>query len=363
MEEDAPILEIEPARLPQIEKVYDYFVTTPGGLDVFAAKELRALRGVESLRIDRRRRQTRIHFRYDRSPSRLLGLRSVAGVFADLGQVEGVTVGRPGMLRIAEALSHIDITPAIALYDVLNGPQDTPGIRVTCTVGRGHRFTSGELQQVLLVVLAERYDLDPDEQSGPYNLHVSIDGRRARLGVRLGRPGTRDYVHASVGGELPPIVAAAMAQIDRPRRGESWIDPACRNGANLIEAGLIEEVRLIAMDTHDACIRAASINAGAAGLSLATSLWDGMCLPFRQASADCLVADLTRRNEFRDVSAMLLACREALKRSGRAVVVCDRDRDLEDRIKVGSFPYELVGRDPIHLRGLSPSIYHFRAST
>ena len=362
MEEDRHILDIEPARHPQIEKVYDYFVTMPGGLDVFAMKELRALKGVQDLRADRRRRQTRIHFRYERSPNRLLGLRNVSGVFADLGEVEGVTVGRPGMLRIAEALSHLDITPAIALYDILNGPQNAPGVRVTCTVGRGHRFTAGELQQVLLAVLAAEYDLDLNEQSGPYNIHVSIDGRRARIGLRLGRPGTREYAHARVGGELPSIVAAAVAQIGRPRSGECWIDPACRNGANLIEAGLLADLRMIALDTHEACAQAASINSEAAGLSLTTSLWDGTRLPLLSDAANCIVADLTRRDEFGDVSTWLLGCRDSLKSTGRVIVICDRDRDVEDRLEAGSLPYKLAGRTPIHLGGIHPSIYHFHAA-
>ena len=84
-------------RLDLAEKVYDFFVTTPGGLDVFATKELRSLKGVRNLRVHRRRRLSRVHFRFERSPSRLLDLRTVSGVFADLGKVEGVTVGRPGI--------------------------------------------------------------------------------------------------------------------------------------------------------------------------------------------------------------------------------------------------------------------------
>ncbi len=358
MNDFADILGIEPARPSEIEKVYDFFATAPGGLDGFTEKELRSLKGVRDLRIDRRRRQSRVHFRFERSPRRLLDLRTVSAIFADLGKVEDVTVGRPGMLRVADALARMDIIPSVALFDVLNGPPRNPGVRVTCTVGRGHRFSAGELQQVLLTVLAAQYDLDAGEQSGPYTIHVSIERRRARVGLRLATPGVRDHTHALVGGELPSPVAAAVALIGQPRAGERWLDPVCRGGGSLIEAGLLQAITLTALDTHEACVRAAAINSAAAGLSLATSIWDGRHLPCRGEAVDCVVADLTRRDVF-DLPDLMRVCQPALKPEGRLVVVTDRDREVEARAEAGNLPFRLARRYPIHLRGLHPSIYHF----
>ncbi len=355
-------LEIEPALWPEIEKIFYFFVTTPGGLDGFAVQELRSLQGVRGIRVDRRRRQSRIHFQYDRSPRRLLDLRCVNGVYTDLGNVQGVTVGRPGMLRVAEALAKIDVTPAIALYDILHGVQDAPGLRVTCTVGRGHRFTAGELSQILVAVLADRYDLDPQEQSGPYTVHVSIERRTARIGFRLARLDERNYVGATVGGELPAPVSAALWRIAKPRSGECWLDSACRSGLNLIEAPQTD-LKKVALDLHPPCLDATSINAEAAGQRLSSALWDGHHLPCAPSSVDGVVTDLSRRTEFKGVCHWLETHRAALKLDGRIVVLCDRDRDLEDRLESGSLPFRQVSRHSIKAAGRSRSAYHLRTHT
>ena len=56
---------------PEIPKIYDYFVTVTGGLEDVALREIKStLRGVSQIHVNKRQRQGRIHFRYERSPKR-----------------------------------------------------------------------------------------------------------------------------------------------------------------------------------------------------------------------------------------------------------------------------------------------------
>jgi hypothetical protein len=111
--DDGALIGIESAEEElEIAKVHDYFVTVTGGLEDVALREIKStLKGVSQIHVNKRQRQGRIHFRYERSPKRLLELKTVEGVFALLRIFRGVTTGRPGLIRIAEEISTLDLGP------------------------------------------------------------------------------------------------------------------------------------------------------------------------------------------------------------------------------------------------------------
>lgn len=356
------IVGIEPARPVDIEKVFDYYVTTHGGLEDLAVRELKKAGAATGLRVHRRQRQGRVHFRYERSPARLLELRAVNGLFADLGTVSDITVGTPGLLRIAERILDVDIIPAVALHDLLHGPPGSLGIQVTCTISGSHRFSSSELQQILSTVLADRFDMEPDERAGPYGIHVTVEKRRARIGFRLGTPGERPYEQAVVRGMLPAPVAYAVAAYGCAKAGETWMDPVCGGNGILTEAGEDTQLDLLALDVEPRTVATTRYNAEAAGLHVRCAQWGGDHLPVKDGAVDCVVSDLSRRAGFEDVTEWLTTCRPVLRSGGRAVVLCERDRVLEAATLEGDLPYRLEDRNVIHVRGSRPSLYRFRAA-
>jgi hypothetical protein len=331
-------------------------VTVTGGLEDVAVREIRSkLKGVSDVKVEKRQRIGRIHFRYDRSPKRLLELRCVEGVFAMLSTFGGVTSGRPGLLRVADAIASVDLAPGVVLYNILNGIPETSGIAMNCTVGRGHRFSASELHQVLRVVLAETYDLDEEEQRGPYYLQVRIEKSDGLVGFRLS---TKTDVRSRVPGDMSLSSAHGIASLVRPERGERWIDLLGHGGTVLHAFRESYGVSPVAFETHPAW--AAEANDLLRGSQANTAgLWDGVGIPVKSRAVNGVFLRLRRRDTRFDAS-LQAECVRILAEHGRVVLLGERDRDLEEDMATGQSLLRCSARHPIHLGGEALALYDLR---
>ena len=348
------------------KKVYDYYVTTVGGLEEVVLKDLHhRLKGVTQVRMDRGRRHGRIFFHYVRSPGRLMDLRSVDNVYARLAEVGGITVGKPGLQRILERVARLDLAPATALHDVLHGPKDTRKFALTCTAGRDHRFSAGELYRTVRSALHPRYELVPEESEPPYSLHLQVTGSRALLGLQLSirRMRTRDYRLAGVPGGLEATVAYCMAFLARVESRDVCLDPMCGSGTILIETGLgLAPRTLMGGDVSGEALSAARENAGASAQSVGLTRWDAGRLPLKDATIDKLLCNLpfgkrttTARHEG---TGPLLKEFARVLRPGRTAVLLTEDKDgMRKALGERGAGFDLVQQTPVYLRGVNPSIY------
>lgn len=341
---------------PEIAKIRDFFVTVTGGLEDIALRELKAtLKGITDVQVHKRQRVSRIHFRYERSPRKLLELRCVEAVFARMSEFGGVTVGRPGLIRIAEAIASVDLAPGVVLYNILNGIPETSGVALNCTVGRGHRFSSSELHQILRVVLAETYDLDESELQGPYHLHVRVDGKKGLVGFRLTERQPGDL--SDIPGDLSAPTARAIGALIRPEKGSTWIDLAARGGVLASTFSDDYGVRSIAAELTIPWLAEAGARLGSSGC---LGVWDGQHLPFADGVADGIFLNRRRRREIRFDAGLQAQCCRVLSRHGQLVLMTDRDRDLESDFEAGRSVFRCSDRRPIHLGGDSLSLYTLR---
>ena len=252
---------VETEKSPDIEKVRHFFATTVGGLEEVALQDMkRRLRAIDQVRVERRQRHARIFFYYERSPRKLLELRCVDNLFVLLAMIRGVTVGRPGLMRIAEQVARADLIPGIALHDTLHGLKPDPWFKLTCTGGRSHRFSASELHQVVKTVVEAKYGIPTEGEGMPYSLHLHLDGKNAVLGLQLSprRMRDREYRVENVPGGLESTVGYCMAFLARVEKRDVCLDPMCGSGTTLLEAGIaFEPATLLGGDMQAQVLEAA----------------------------------------------------------------------------------------------------------
>ena len=223
---------VPPAQL-RPDKVYDFYLTTVGGLEEVVERDLRYnLKGLSRTRIDSGGRLGRLFFRYERSPARLLDIRSSERIFAFLGSFRGVTVGQPGLVRIAERVLEADLVPAVALHDILHGPKEEARFSLTCTVSGDHRFSSSEVHQIVQTVMEAKYEVNPEEEGAPYRLHLQVLGKRALFGLELSGPDAEERQ-----AQVPRSLAYCMGLLAKVGERDVCLDPFPGDGSLMREIG------------------------------------------------------------------------------------------------------------------------------
>ncbi|MDA0710373.1 MAG: methyltransferase domain-containing protein [bacterium] len=361
---DEPLLEIEePAGPPPTspEKVYDFYATVVGGMEDVAITEIKRVLGkVSALRVVKGRRLSRIFFHYERSPKALMTLRSVAQVHVLLASISGVTVGPPGLLRIAQRVGHVDLVPAAVLHDILHGPGDEVGFRLSCTAGKGHRFSASELHQMVLTVLTLKYDVD-EKTSRPYVLHLRLDGARALFGLQLitERKREREVYPDSVRGDVQPSVGYAIAELLRLRPQDRVLHIGCGGGQPLVEAGLAKMPGyLIGLDTSTQAVSGMRENAKRAGVAVAPLVGERGILPIATESVTKVIANLAPRNTVPPMPLFLFFSEllRVIRPDGQAFLIAE-DRHIFTRM-LDDFPgFKLLKRRPLHLQGQHLDLY------
>ena len=352
---DEPLLDIEQPPGPPLEKVYDFYVTVAGGMEDIAVAEMKQQLGrVDDLRIVRGRRLSRIFFHYERSPKKLLALRSVAQIYALLATVSGVTVGQPGLLRIAQRVGQVDLIPAAVLHDILHGVKDEVGFRLSCTTGKGHRFSASELHHVVQTLLMMKYEVD-DDVNRPYVLHLRVDGNKALFGLQLVSQKERERAHypVQIRGDLEPSVAFGLTQIMRLRKGDVVLNIGCGGGQTLLEAGMAKMPGFgIGFDFFSDVVGGMLENAKGVGVPVSGLVGENVALPIVKAGVTKVVGNLVPRKGAPTTSLFHLfeELVRVIQPGGQAFLIFE-DRRLFTRM-LDDFPYlKILKRRPLHLQG------------
>lgn len=169
------------------DKIYRYWLAVPSGLEAVALDELREhAPEVQQVAVEPGGRVGRIFFTYQRSPERLLRLRSAVQCAGLIRQLHGVTVGRPGLEYICNRIARCDLTPVKSLAQAQSAPVDPGAFALSATLQGRYRFSAAELTAAVAAVLRDEHGLR--RGTGPHLLrfHVQLTGRRALLGLRLG---------------------------------------------------------------------------------------------------------------------------------------------------------------------------------
>ena len=355
---DETLLEIEHPHHPPdppLAKVFNFYVTVAGGMEDVALAELKQKLGkVSDLRIARGRRMSRIFFHYERTPKKLLELCSVAHVYALLANISGVTVGPPGLLRIAQRVGQVDLVPAAVLHDILHGIKDEVGFRLSCTTGKGHRFSASELHQVVQTVLTLKYEVD-DRSNRPYILHLRVEGNRALFGLQLMTQKERDrsYYPVKVRGDFEPSVAYCLAQLLRLRSQDVLLNLTCGGGQTLIEAGLSQMPGLkVGLDFFLDTVAGMVENASCSNVSVSGLVGEGTDLPIVKSGVNKVIGNLVPRKGSNPVSLAHLfsELERVILPDGQAFLIFD-DRQMFTRL-IEDFPrLKVIKRRPLHLQG------------
>lgn len=167
-------------------KIFRYWAVVAAGFEEVALEEM--TQSLPGLRVDRRekgRSQVKIFFTYERSPLRLLYLRSVQAFYALVADVRGITVGKPGMLRLVKQITKADLGAAQRLAAVLDSQRSVDVCHVNATVQGHHRFGVGDLVFRVQKALGDEYGLAIGEPEQGLLLQLQVRGRSAVMGMRL----------------------------------------------------------------------------------------------------------------------------------------------------------------------------------
>lgn len=344
-------------------KVYDYYATTVGGLEEVVTQDIRNhLQPLENLRTRRGQRHSRIFFHYERSPQRLLELRSVDNIFALLARVQGVTTGKPGLQKVVREISQVDLKPAMALYDTLHGKKPEPVIKLICTVSGNHRFSASELYHAVQAAFSGQYRIENDLTSKTYTLHLQVFGKNALWGLQLAqrRLRNRAYRRSSVLGGLESTVAYCMALLADMGADDICLDPMCGGATTLIEGGLVFQPRLlIGGDLSSNVFAAARENGKTAGLRINLVRWDAGKLPLNNASVDAVLCNLPFGKKVplprgKNENPLFQELARVLRPYKNAVILTDDDPFSS---KDQQIPFEVQRRIKLHLRGVEPFLF------
>lgn len=346
-----------------MRKIYDYYATTVGGLEEVVTQDIRKhLHPLEKLRIERGQRHSRVFFRYERSPQRLLELRSVDNIFALLAQFQGITTGKPGLQKIVARISQIDLKPAMALHDTLHGKKPEPVFKLICTVSGNHRFSASDLYHAVRTALSGQYRIGNDPSSATYTLHLQVFGKNALWGLQLAqrRLRNRAYRRITVLGGLESTVAYCMAMLADMSADDICLDPMCGGATTLIEGGMAFQPRLLlGGDLSSHVFAAARENEKAAGLRLNLVRWNAGKLPLNDASVDVILCNLPFEKKVslsreRSENSVFQEMARVIRPYKNAVILTDYDPFAS---KDQQIPFEVQKRMKLHLRGVEPFLF------
>lgn len=259
-------------------KVYRFYAAALSGLEEVAVDELKgSLAEVSSLRIERGNRQGRVFFTHRRSPRQLLDLHTPLSICGLLAQVQGVTVGRPGLERLLEQLRKVDFTAAQGLLKACEPEANDRQFQLSVTLQGAHRFSKSELVRQFQAQLQGR-GFQPGQGRSLLRLQLQVEGARALLGVQLG-PNRADQCleQGGIGGPL----ASCLGRLLPATGGEVLLALGCS------QAGVEE---LVATGERGPLIALAPRAAKGAGRNIWPVQGQPETLPLAAGCADLVLA-------------------------------------------------------------------------
>ncbi|MEC7227534.1 MAG: hypothetical protein VXW00_11745 [Candidatus Latescibacterota bacterium] len=167
-------------------KVLRYWAVVAAGFEQVALEEMTdELPGLRIDRLEKGRSQVKIFFTYERSPRRLLELRSIQAVYALIAEAKGITVGKPGLLHLVGQIAKADFGAAQRLATVLDPQREVDVCHVNATIKGRHRFGVSELIFRVQEVLKVEFGMTFGVPEGGLLLQLQVRGRNAVMGMRL----------------------------------------------------------------------------------------------------------------------------------------------------------------------------------
>jgi tRNA (guanine6-N2)-methyltransferase len=267
------------------------FALATRGLEAVAADEIAACPGVTVDRVAYRR----VAATCTAPPSSLLELRTVDDVFLDVATWSGVGRPRSALAALRGLSAGLDLRATAATCSELRPVGSPPLFSVTANFVGRRNYSTEEIKQACAdgVKASHGWPYTDDDAAADLNVRVFIEHDTAFVGVRLGkRPlHRRAYKRRHLPGSLKPPVAAALLSLVGVEPGLRVLDPCCGVGTVWIEAALVGAVAQ-GGDNDPLAVRAAQVNAQAAGVAARIQLWDAQALPIAGASVDRIVSNL-----------------------------------------------------------------------
>ncbi len=167
-------------------KVFHFWAAVPTGYVEVAIDEMHEiLTGVQIERLENGRVHTRVFFKYERSPLRLLELRSLHAVYAVLADMRGITVGTPGLERIVAHVAKVEMGAAQRLAQACDRGVVADAFHVQATVQGNHRFGPAQVVHAVQKALVRDCSLRAGASEKGLLLQIQVRGRSAVLGLRL----------------------------------------------------------------------------------------------------------------------------------------------------------------------------------
>ena len=217
-------------------KIFHYYANALSGLEEVVADELQSrLPELTQVKLDRGKRQGRVFFTYRRSPRLLLQLRTPLSLGGILAQVQGITVGGPGLVRLVDQLEKVDLQAAQRLLKSCEPQADAGRFQLSVTMDGAHRFSKGDVAHQVQKLL-QRRGLKPGEGAELLRLQLQVEGQRAVLGMQLGPNRARHCLEdGGIGGPL----ASCLGRLLPATGGELMIALGCSPDglAELAESG------------------------------------------------------------------------------------------------------------------------------
>jgi 23S rRNA G2445 N2-methylase RlmL len=267
------------------------FTITTRGLETISAAELAAVPGVTIDQVAYRRILATC-----RGPlTPLLKLRTVDDVFLYVTTWGGIGRPRSTLDILREASARLQLAGFAGLCAQVRALPAPPTFSVSANFVGRRNYSTPEIKEACAagIMAGQGWTYSENDEAAGLNVRLFVDGDTAVVGVRLGeRPlSKRPYKQHNVPGSLKPPVAAALAALVGVGPGMRVLDPCCGAGTILIEAKAYQ-AEAWGGDVDLRAVKAARINAAAAGEAVPLHCWDGRALPLADQSVDRVICNV-----------------------------------------------------------------------
>jgi len=312
------------------------------GLEWLAAAEIETDLSGEIIEVGHR--EIIFNARHD---SEISQLGSIDDLFIVCGTIYAIDRTRASLSRLAEGLRKLPLASFLAKVEKFRTLRRLSGFEVVGSFLGRRNYNRKEIEAsageaIAGIVSLPFFDhdlIDPGAVDVSFRIHIR--DTQAIVGLRVtSRPlHRRDYRTASIPGALHPPVAFAMAMLGGAQPGHLITDPCCGTGTLLIEAKhLIPEAMAVGSDFSEVSLQAARNNGINAGCALRLARADLGRLPYRDGSADCVLANLPWGQAVQpegivrnDIGLAISEILRVLARDGNAVLLMPPADDVLDK--------------------------------
>lgn len=208
----------------------------------------------------------------------LLSLRTVDDAFVEVGRLDPLR-SPTELAGLGDSVLSLPWRRQVDAIAALRAVSPRPTLDVVGSVEGRHGYSRFDLERAvgppLAAHLGGRYlartaqGREPGEADLTARLFARQDGVTAALRVAERPLHRRPYKLAVGPGTLHPPVAAALALLGEPARGERLLDPFCGDGTIVVETALVSSgVAITGTDLDPARLEGARQNAARAGVTI-----------------------------------------------------------------------------------------------